>query len=464
MVNKGELYSLWVDSKVATRMEWRNTGAVLMTGMVVISYRAGEFAKERGGSMTLKRVVVTGIGAVHPFGFGWTTLWKNILTNQSAIRPISRFDTEGLSCKVAACIQSFDPRDFGLGRRMEQNDLCAQYAAAALKLAIDDAALDVQQEDKNNIGIMMGCSCGGASTLETSMQRFLSEGEKKIKPWSIPRIMANSPAALCARQFGFGGPNLTISTACSSSTNAIGLSYGMIRSGEFSTMIAGGTEAPIVPHLVGGFGALGALAKEGDDGSAATCRPFDVRRKGFVLGEGSVLLILESLEHALSRNATIYGEIAGFASFCDVSHPVLPDMSGQEAARTMRHALTKAGISSAEVGYIHAHGTGTKAGDVMESRGIKLTFAADAEKIPISSSKGAVGHLLGSSGAAGTVMSLLALKQQILPPTVNLEEPDPECDLDFIPGKPREAKVEWALANSFGFGGNNACLVLRKYL
>lgn len=229
-------------------------------------------------------------------------------------------------------------------------------------------------------------------------------------------------------------------------------------------MIAGGTEAPIVPHLVGGFGALGALAKEGGDGSDATCRPFDVRRNGFVLGEGSVLLVLESLEHALSRNATIYGEIAGFASFCDVSHPVLPDMSGQEAARTMRHALTKAGISPAEVGYIHAHGTGTKAGDIMESRGIKLTFDAHAEKIPISSSKGAVGHSLGSAGATGAVMSLLALKQQILPPTVNLEEPDPECGLDYIFGKPREAKVEWALANSFGFGGNNACLILKKYL
>jgi len=411
----------------------------------------------------MKRVVVTGIGAVHPFGFDWMTLWENILANHSAIRPIVRFDTEGLSCKVAACITSFDPKDFNLGRRMAQNDLCAQYAAAAVKVAIDDAALDLEQEDKNNIGILMGCSCGGAETQENAMRKFFDEGEKTISPWSIPRIMANSAASVCARQFGLGGPNLTINTACSSSLNAIGLGYDMIRSGAFPAMIAGGTDAAIVPHLVGGFGALGALAKEGDDGSPATCRPFDVRRKGFVLGEGSVLLVLESLEHALKRNANIYGEIAGFATSCDISHPVLPDMSGQEATRVMKLALDKADISPAEVDYIHAHGTGTKAGDVMETRGIKLTFAEEAYKIPISSSKGAVGHMLGAAGAVGTVMSLLALRHQTLPPTVNLEQSDPECDLDYIAGKPREVKLEWALANSFGFGGNNACLVLKKY-
>ncbi|MDR3561287.1 MAG: beta-ketoacyl-[acyl-carrier-protein] synthase family protein [Negativicutes bacterium] len=411
--------------------------------------------------MGLQRVVVTGIGAIHPFGFGWATLWENILANRSAIAPISRFDTDGLGCKVAAGVNGFDPLNFDLGRRMGQNDLCAQFAAAALKLALTDAALDLAEEDKNAIGIMMGCSCGGSATQENAMRKFFADGEKAVNPWSIPRIMGNSPASVSARQFGLGGPNLTINTACSSSLNAIGLAVDLIRSGSFPTMVAGGTEAPIVPHLVAGFGALGALAKEG--GPDAVCRPFDARRQGFVLGEGSVLLVLESLEHAVNRGAAIYGEIAGFASFCDISHPVLPDMTGVEAARTMRSALARAGITPADVDYIHAHGTGTKAGDIMETRGIKLAFGEDAAKIPVSSSKGAVGHLLGGAGATGTVLALLALKNQLLPPTVNLEQPDPECDLDYIPGQPRVAKAEWALANSFGFGGNNSCLVLKRY-
>jgi 3-oxoacyl-[acyl-carrier-protein] synthase II len=292
------------------------------------------------------------------------------------------------------------------------------------------------------------------------MQKFFAEGAKTISPWSIPRIMASSPASICARQFGFGGPNLTINTACSSSLNSIGVAVDLIQSGSYSMMIAGGTEAPIVPHLLGGFGAMGALAHNDKE---ETCRPFDLRRSGFVLGEGSVLIVLESLEHAQSRKAEIYGEVSGFASFCDISHPVLPDMSGGEAARTMRTALVKADISPTDVGYIHAHGTGTKAGDFMETCGIKLVFGENAGEVPISSSKGAVGHLLGGSGAIGTALTLLALKQRLLPPTANLEQLDPECDLDYIYGQPRQVGVEWALVNSFGFGGNNACLVLKRY-
>lgn len=413
--------------------------------------------------MISQRVVVTGIGAIHPFGFGWKSLWKNILANHSAIRPINRFNTEGLRSNIAACINNFDPLDFDLGRRVAQNDLCAQYAAAALKLAFDDASVDLANESKQDIGIIMGNCCGGAATLENQLQKFFDRGQKATSPWSIPRIMSSSAASVCARLFGLGGPNITVNTACSSSINAIGLAYEMIRSGSLPMMVSGGTEAPIVPHLIAGFGAMGALASKREDGNDVNCRPFDKKRTGFVLGEGCALLVLESLEHALNRGANIYGEIVSYASFCDISHPVLPDMTGQEAARTMKAALDKVGISPKMVGYIHAHGTGTVANDIMETRGIKLVFEGDAYKVPISSSKGAVGHLLGGAGAVGAAMTVLALHHQMLPPTVNLEEPDCECDLDYIQGTPKNAATEWAITNAFGFGGNNACLVLKNY-
>jgi 3-oxoacyl-[acyl-carrier-protein] synthase II len=414
--------------------------------------------------MISQRVVITGIGTVHPFGFGWKPLWQNILANHSAIRPIDRFNTEDLRSNVAACINYFDPADFDLGRRMNQNDLCAQYAAAALKLAFDDASLDLEKEYKQDIGIIMGNCCGGAATLENQLHKFFERGQKATSPWSIPRIMSSSSASVCARLFALGGPNITINTACSSSINAIGQAFEMVQSGKFPVIVSGGTEAPIVPHLVAGFGAMGALAaKSREQGNDATCRPFDKRRTGFVLGEGCALVVLESLEHALNRGANIYGEIVSYASFCDISHPVLPDMSGQAAARTMKSALDKAEISPEMLGYIHAHGTGTIANDVMETRGIKLVFEEAAYKIPISSSKGAIGHLLGGAGAIGVVMTVLALNHQILPPTVNLEQQDCECDLDYIQGSPRNSKVEWAMTNAFGFGGNNACLVLRRY-
>ena len=419
---------------------------------------------ERGETpLELQRVVLTGIGAVHPFGFGWESLWENVIANRSSIGPISRFNTEGFSCKVAASINSFDPLDFDLGRRMAPNDLSAQYAAAATKLAFADASLSLAQENTQQIGILMGNCCGGAGVYEVQWHNFFARGEKGTSPWSIPRIMAGSPAATCARFFGIGGPNITVNTACSSSLNALGLAFQMIKAGECPMIIAGGTEAPIVPHLLAGFGALGALAKESRDGLVTTCRPFDENRLGFVLGEGCVLLILESLEHALDRGARIYGEIMSYASFCDISHPVLPDMSGQEAARTMKSALDKAAISPEMVGYIHAHGTGTKAGDIMETRGIKLAFSESAAKVPISSCKGAFGHLLGGAGAAGVALSVLALKEQTLPPTANLQRPDWECDLDYIRDTPRRAKVSWVLVNAFGFGGNNACMVLGNY-
>jgi len=413
--------------------------------------------------MISQRVVVTGIGTVNPFGFGWKPLWQNILANQSAIRPIERFNTDDLHSNVAACIKDFDPLNFALGRRMAKNDLCAQYAAASLKLAFDDASLDLEKECKQDIGVIIGNCCGGATTLEQQMHKFFDRGQKATSPWSIPRIMSSSPASVCAQLFGLGGPNITINTACSSSINAIGLAYEMVQSGKFPMIVCGGTEAPIVPHLIAGFGAMGALAPKNDDENGVTCRPFDKKRTGFVLGEGCALLILESLEHALNRGANIYGEVVGYASFCDISHPVLPDMTGQEAARTMKYALDNAGIAPERIGYIHAHGTGTVANDVMETRGIKLAFEEAAYKIPISSSKGAVGHLLGGSGAIGVVMTALTLNYQTLPPSVNLEQPDCECDLDYIQEKPRNRKVEWAITNAFGFGGNNACLVLKNY-
>lgn len=407
----------------------------------------------------MNRAVITGIGTVHPFGTGWNSLWDNIIIGNSATGSIERFDTSGLSCKTASEVKDFDVNLYTFAKKVRKNDRCTQFAAASVELALADAKLDIEREDRRNIGVIMGNSCGGAEILETQMNAFLLKGEKVIHPMAIPHIMASDPAATCARLYGLEGPNITISTACSSGLNAIGMAWQMVRSGVCQVMIAGGSEAPVVPHLVAAFGSLGVLAGPVD--GEILCMPFDKRRSGFVLGEGSGLLVIESMQHAVIRGAEIYAEISGFVTTCDVTHPVIPDSTGKSAARTIKCALEEANISMDQVDYIHAHGTGTVANDISEAKAIGLAFENFAAKPFISSSKGSIGHLLGAAGSIATIVTSITIKKGIIPPTANLEELDPECDLNFIRGGYAKSRVNCALVNSFGFGGNNACLVLK---
>ncbi len=404
------------------------------------------------------RAVITGIGAIHPFGNGWETLWENILQGKSAIRNISRFDTSCVSCPVAAEIPNFDINQYMPGRKVRKYDLCTQFTVASLEHAINDSGIKIDDSLRNKIGLIIGNSCGGPGIFFTEIKAFLEKGEKNIHPLAIPLTMNNNPSAVCAQLFNISGMNLTISTACSSGLNAIGMAYNMIRSGKYPVVITGGCDAPIVPHLVAAFGSLGALAKEIEGN--ISCYPFDKRRNGFVLGEGSVLMVLESLQSAINRGATIYSEVLGFASTCDVSHLVIPDSSGKEAARVMTEALIDSMVSHEKIEYIHAHGTGTQINDVVETRAIKKVFGNRAKQILINSSKGAVGHMLGGAGALGAAVASLVIKTGMIPPTANLRVFDDECDLDYVPFESRMKKVEYAMVNSIGLGGNNSCLIL----
>jgi 3-oxoacyl-[acyl-carrier-protein] synthase II len=408
-----------------------------------------------------RRAVITGIGIISPIGTGKEEFWDCLERGRcGVVRVDDMIDLSGINTKIGAPVE-FDPLEFMDKRRTKRLGRATQLAIAATKLALEDSGLDLEGEDKERIGVLMGTGIGNVEAIIANQDRFQKEGPRKVSPFFIPQFMPNALSGEISIEWGLRGPNLGMVSACASSNHAIGLGADLIKAGYADVVISGGAEAVMLPLTYAGFDRMGALSRRNDDPHKAS-RPFDLKRDGFVLGEGGGILILESLEHALKRDAYIYALVAGFGMSCDANHITAPLENGEGARWAMEMALEKAGIKPQDVDYINAHGTATPLGDKSETKAIKAVFGEYAYKIPISSTKSQIGHLLGAAAAAEAIATLLALERGVIHPTINYEHPDPECDLDYVPNKARKAKVRVAISNSFGFGGHNTCLVLRK--
>jgi len=407
------------------------------------------------------RVVVTGIGAVTGAGNAAPETWQSAVDGRSGIRLITHFDASEFASQIAAEVRDFSPEPYMTRKEARRLDPLIQFALSAAGQAIDNARLEsYPQLDRDRTGVIIGAGIGGMQTMIDQHFRFIEKGPKSISPFFIPAIIANMPSGLIAEKYGFTGPNFAVSSACATGNHAIGEALLLIRHGMADVMICGGAEAAIVTLGVGGFDAMRALSTSNDDPGGA-CRPFDKARNGFVMGEGAGALVLESFEHAQRRGAPIYAELAGYGTTADAYHLVAPDPEGKGAAEAMRLALADAQIPPDAVDYINAHGTGTQLNDPIETRAIKRTFGSAAHGIPISSTKPITGHALGAASAIEAVLTLMALQHNILPPTINLTAPDPECDLDYVPLAARPARIDVAMSNGFGFGGHNASIVFR---
>ena len=411
----------------------------------------------------MRRVVITGLGAVTPIGIGKDEFWNSLIHGRSGIGPITRFNTDDFSSKIAAELKDFNPEDFLDKKEARRMDRFAQYAVAAAKLAIEDGNIDLDKIDKDNVGVVLGTGIGGVETIEGEHTKLLNRGPNRVSPLFVPMMIANMGAAQVSMNLGFKGSTMTITTACASGTHAIGESFRMIKEGNTDMVLSGGAEASITPLSVAGFCSMKALSTRNDDYHKA-CRPFDKERDGFIMGEGAGVLVLEELNHALNRGATIYGEIVGYGSTSDAFHITQPDPEAIGATNAMRLALEEGRVNKGEIGYINAHGTSTYFNDKLETLAIKKLFEEDAYKINISSTKSMTGHLLGAAGGVEAIASILALKTSIIPPTINYENPDEECDLNYTPNKAVERDIEYALSNSLGFGGHNASLLFKKYI
>ncbi|HEX3203301.1 MAG TPA: beta-ketoacyl-ACP synthase II [Nitrospiraceae bacterium] len=412
---------------------------------------------EEGAS---RRVVVTGIGVVTPLGTGLEKTWKAICAGESGIGRITKFDPSAYPSQIAAEVKDFDPAAFIEKKEIKKMDIFIHYAVGASQMAVDDAGLKVTKENANRVGVYIGSGIGGLPGIEHYHKVLQEKGPDRVSPFFIPMVIINLASGQVAIRLGAKGPNSCAVTACATGNHCIGDAYRLIQRGDADVMVAGGAESAITPLCVAGFAAARALSRRNDDPAHAS-RPFDRDRDGFVLGEGAGVLVLEELEAARRRGARIYGEIIGYGMTADAYHITAPPDDGEGAVRCMELALADAGIAKDQVGYINAHGTSTFA-DKIESQAIKQVFGERAFKIPISSTKSMTGHLLGAAGGIEAAFSMLAIHRGVLPPTVNLEHPDPDCDLDYIPGHARHASVEVALSNSFGFGGVNACLLFKK--
>ena len=410
----------------------------------------------------MRRVVVTGIGLVSPLGIGTEVNWRALTTGQSGIRRITHFDPSGFASQIAGEVRDFDPLQFVGKKDVKKMDIFIQYAIAASQFAIDDAKLPITEGNAANVGVFVGSGIGGFTSIEHEHKALLAGGPRKISPFFIPASIINLAAGQVSIRFGAKGPNLATCTACSASGHAIGESFEIIRRGDADVMIAGGSEAAITPMSVGGFAAMRALSTRNDAPDKA-CRPFDKDRDGFIIGEGSGMVILEERVAAIRRGARIYAEIVGYGMSGDAYHITAPTEDGGGAVRVMQMALRKADVSPQQVGYINAHGTSTPHNDRIETLAIKNLFGEHAYKLAISSTKSMTGHLLGAAGGLEAGITALAVHHQTAPPTINLENPDPECDLDYVPGKCRPVKMEYALSNSFGFGGTNAALLFKRH-
>ena len=409
-----------------------------------------------------RRVVVTGIGLVSALGIGTSETWTALLAGQSGVTRITRFDVSSYATQIAAEVKGFDPLAFIEKKDIKKMDLFIQYAIAAAQFAMDDSRLQITDVNAPNIGVYIGSGIGGFITIEREHEALLNGGPRRVSPFFIPSAIINLASGQVSIRFGAKGPNSATCTACSASAHAIGDAYEIIKRCDADAMIAGGSEAAICAMSVGGFGQLRALSTRNDEPMRAS-RPFDKDRDGFIIGEGAGVLILEELEHARRRGATIYAEIVGYGMSSDAYHMTAPSEDGDGARRVMAMAIRKAGIAPSDVDYINAHGTSTPYNDRLETLAIHNCFGEHAEQLAISSTKSMTGHLLGGAGGLEAGITALAVHNQIAPPTINLDDPDPECDLDYVPHQSRQMPIRYALSNSFGFGGTNAALLFKKY-
>ncbi len=408
-----------------------------------------------------RRVVITGIGLVSPLGIGTEANWQALLAGRSGIGRITRFDATAFASQIAGEVKGFDPLQFVDKKDVKKLDVFIQFAIAASQFAIDDAALKVTAENEDRVGVFIASGIGGFSTIEREHEALLKDGPRRISPFFIPSAIINLAAGQVSIRLGAKGPNSATCTACSASAHAVGDAAEIIRRGDADAMIAGGSEAAITPMGVGGFAAMRALSTRNDEPERAS-RPFDKDRDGFVIGEGSGVLVLEEMERAHARGARIYAEVVGYGMSADAFHITAPSEDGDGAIRAMRMALTKADVRPEQVSYINAHGTSTPYNDKLETLAIKSCFGEHAYKLAISSTKSMTGHLLGASGGLEAGITALAVHHQQVPPTINQDTPDPECDLDYVAWRCRALPVEYALSNSFGFGGTNATLLLKR--
>lgn len=409
----------------------------------------------------MRRVVVTGMGIISPLGTGAEKNWEAALKGTSGIGKVTRFDASGFPTKIAGEVKGFNPEDYVDRKDVKKMDRFIHFAIAGAKEAMTDANLLINKDTAERTGVIMGAGLGGLESIERYHEALLEGGVRKISPFFIPMLIVNLAPGQISMIYGAKGPNISITTACAASTHAIGEAYQAIRADEADVIIAGGSEATITPLGLGGFCAMRALSTRNDDPTKAS-RPFDSDRDGFVMGEGSAILILEELEFARKRGAKIYAEICGYAATADAHHITAPAPAGEGAARCMDLALKSGGIQPEEVDYINAHGTSTKYNDLFETMAIKTVFGDHAYKLAVSSTKSITGHLLGAAGAVEAFFTVLAIKNGMIPPTINYETRDPDCDLDYVPNESRKREINVALSNSFGFGGTNGVVIFKK--
>ena len=409
-----------------------------------------------------RRVVVTGIGLVIPTGIGVETAWKNVCEGKTGIGPLTRFDANGFETKIAGEVRNFNPELYIDKKEIKKMDLFIQYAIAATKEALDDARLAITPENSEEIGVIVGTGLGGLPSIEKYHKVLLEKGPSRITPFFIPMLIANLASGQIAILFGPKGPNTCVVTACATGAHSIGDAFRAIVYGDAEAMVAGGTEANITPLTISGFNAMKALSTRNDEPQKA-CRPFEKNRDGFVIAEGAGILVLEELQFALKRNAKIYAELVGYGYTGDAYHITAPSPDGDGAVRCMKMAIKDAGLKPDDVDYINAHGTSTPLNDLTETLAIKKVFGDHAKKVPVSATKSMTGHLLGAAGSTEAIFTILSIRDGIMPPTLNYEEPDPQCDLDYVPNVARRKPLKVAMSNAFGFGGTNAALVFKKF-
>jgi len=410
-----------------------------------------------------KRVVITGLGAITPIGNTLSEYWDGLLAGKNGIGPITLFDPSRHDCRFAGEVKGYDPHDYLERKEAKRMDRFAQFGVSASKQAVADAKFEINDLNAEQVGVILGTGIGGLKVLEDQQEIYLTRGPDRCSPFMIPMMIANMAAGLTAIHTGAKGPNSCPVTACAAGSNAVGDAFRLVQGGYAQAMICGGTEAAVTPLSVAGFAAARALSTRNDDPTHAS-RPFDRDRDGFVIGEGAGILILEEMEYALARGAKIYAEIVGYGLTCDAYHMTSPVPGGNGASRAMAFALKDAGLRPDQVTYINAHGTSTLPNDSTETKAIKQTLGDHAYKVAISSTKSMTGHLLGGSGGIEAVATVMAIANDKIPPTINLENPDPECDLDYVPHTSRDLKVDVALSNSFGFGGHNVTLAFKKFV
>ena len=409
-----------------------------------------------------RRVVVTGLGMVTPLGTGVEKNWEAVCSGKSGIGLITKFDVSDFPSQIAGEVKDFRSQDFMDKRQIRRFDVFIHYAVASTRMAIEESGLKIDSSNGHRIGCITGSGLGGLATLEHYHSVLLEKGHSRISPFFIPGMIPNMAPGQIAIEFQAKGPNISIGTACAASSHALGEAFRLIREGISDAMITGGSEAVVTPLALGGFCSMRALSTRNDEPEKAS-RPFDMHRDGFVMGEGAGMLIIEELDHALERGANIYAEVVGYGLTSDAFHVSAPDPEGVGAINCMKSALDFAGLKPEDIDYINAHGTSTKLNDLSENRAIKAVFGEHAHKLAISSTKSMTGHLLGGAGGVEAIFTALTIKHGIIPPTINYETPDPECDLDYVPNQARQAKVRTAMSNSFGFGGTNATLIFKAY-